>query len=185
MIIQLRGTSGSGKTTAMRKVMTDLGHWQAIHAPERKQPLYYFCRALPHVLVLGHYEAACGGCDNIGSAAKVYELAAGFHSAEPGRVILCEGLLLSEDTKWSLQMPDLRVIFLTTPVERCLENIRKRRAAAGNEKPLSESNTRNRVATIERARLKLSEAGKIVCRASADQAPRIVLKWIRNTLQPG
>lgn len=182
MIIQLRGTSGSGKSTAMRRIMEQLiapyqPGWSPIYQPGRKQPLYY---SMGGVVVLGHYESPCGGCDTIGSARQVYELITTLLEANPGLVVLAEGLLLSEDTKWSSQLPDLRVLFLSTEVDECIRRIYQRRSEAGNDKPLSENNTRRRVGVIERARIKLLESGVTVRRCSSFQAPSIVVRWLRK-----
>jgi hypothetical protein len=175
MIIQIRGTSGSGKSTVMRRVMEGAGTWIAHNQEGRKRPLYYTCNDLKGVAVLGHYESACGGCDTVGSAREVFELILSL----PQYTILCEGLLLSEDVKWSSQLKDLHVLFLTTPLEQCLTQIKQRRTEAGNEKPLNPENTSNRVATIERARVKLSQVEGVHCyRCSANQAPRIILNWL-------
>jgi hypothetical protein len=180
MIIQIRGTSGSGKTWVMRRVMESLGGWTSYYQPGRQKPLYYGRRG---VIVLGHYDSPCGGCDNIGSAAQVYELTKQMIDPDPSRVIVQEGLLLSEDSKWGRKLleegHDLRAVFLSTPLEECLGNIRRRREEAGNEKPLNEKNTANRVAVIERARVKLKEAGATCRRAPAAQAVRIVLGWVQ------
>ena len=74
MIIQIRGTSGSGKSTAMRRVIDGL-EWQSEYRPGRKKPLYMrSLNAQCRVVVLGHYDSLCGGCDTIGSARAVYEL---------------------------------------------------------------------------------------------------------------
>lgn len=176
MIIQIRGTSGSGKTWVMRQVMNQLGPWKPQYTEGRRKPLYY--SNVLGVAVLGHYEATCGGCDNIGSAAQVYQLIqrlTGNH-----RVILCEGLLLSEDVKWTSQLDDVRVIYLVTPIEKCIELIKQRRANAGNAKPLNEHNTRNRVAVIERSRVKLLDAGVLCRRVTANQAPKLIEGWISN-----
>lgn len=183
MIIQLRGTSGSGKTTVMRSIK----HWYApvwnpIYREGRKQPEYYL---KDNAVILGHYEATCGGCDNIGSARAVYELIHGI--ARPDiHVILCEGLLLSEDTKWTIQNKHMntQVIFLTTPIETCLERVKQRRRQAGNEKPLNEKNTINRVATIERARRKLIDNGVKCYRASVDLATKLAIGLITNRHSP-
>lgn len=181
MIIQIRGTSGSGKSTVMRRVKDEIGGmWQPFYREGRKQPLYYGNLMNARLLILGHYESPCGGCDTIGSARQVFELTTELLEREPGRIILQEGLLLSEDTKWSSQMPDLRVLFLTTPLETCLKQIEGRRRAARNEKPLNPANTSNRVAVIERARVKLDESGVFCQRCPSEQAPSIVLRWIRQ-----
>jgi hypothetical protein len=155
--------------------MTALGGYQSCYVDGRKKPLYY--RFNNQVFVLGHYESACGGCDTIGSARAVFET---IHSLQKPTVVLCEGLLLSEDVKWSSQLENLRVVFLTTPPETCIEQIKGRRAEAGNEKPLNTANTLNRVPVIERARVKLEALGVTCRRAPSEQAVRIILKWIEE-----
>lgn len=183
MIIQIRGTSGSGKTWAMKETMRLLGEWEPVYRAGRKRPLYYRLRSRPSVVVLGHYETDCGGCDTIGSARAVYELIGSL----PGGVehVLSEGLLLSEDVKWSLRMPDLRVLFLITPPGRCLAQVLTRREGAGNDRPLNSANTLNRVKTIERARVKLLGAGRYVRRGSAAQVAGFVLRWLGETEHVG
>lgn len=178
MIIQIRGTSGSGKSTVMRQVMERTGPWSPEYVSGRKKPLY--CRSVWQglkLVVLGHYESPCGGCDTIGSARAVFELIDIIH---PYDVVLSEGLLLSEDVKWTCQMAGVRPLFLTTDVERCIEQIKGRREEVGNSKPLSEKNTRNRVAVIERARNRLLEAGIDCRRASPEQAGRLILSWLKT-----
>lgn len=179
MIIQIRGTSGSGKSTVMKRVMERLGPAEAQYIVGRKKPQTYKYNGL--IYVLGHYESACGGCDTIGSARAVYELIETLrHGPDRARHILCEGLLLSEDVKWSSQLPDLRVIYLTTPLETCLAQIKQRRAAVGNEKELNPKNTTNRLAVIERSRVKLKELGVVCVRNSSDQAVDTILRWLKG-----
>lgn len=181
MIIQIRGTSGSGKTWVMKSLLAKLKPFDSCSIYGRKKPLFY--RNDSGVTILGHYDSACGGCDNIGSAAAVAtlikELEEGVYTVIP-TVIICEGLLLSEDSKWTSQMKDVRVIYLTTPVDRCITQILQRRAAAGNDKPLNESNTRNRVSVIERSRVKLIEKGVHCVRCTSYQASGIVERWIKD-----
>lgn len=176
-IIQIRGTSGSGKTTVMRRVMVRLPGMltrRPIYVEGRKRPLYY--EFGNNIVVLGSYESACGGCDTIGSAAQCFKEIVALD--QMGKTVLCEGLLLSEDVKWSSQLPDLRVVYLTTPLETCLKQIEGRRKEAGNDKPLNPENTRKRVDVIERSRVKLIN-GNVDCRrCSSDQATGIILKWI-------
>jgi len=212
MIVQIRGTSGSGKTWAMRSIMSLLGSdWvpfyvdagvdngKLVEFEGRKKPLGYYLREYdmelgnsrlpifpPRIIVLGHYEAVCGGCDNIGSARAVYDVidAGDVKGCTCRRIIggagvvLTEGLLLSEDTKWTLQMSDVRCFFLNTPVDKCLDQIKARRQEAGNEKELNHLNTTKRVNTIERARVKLTEAGVWCRRASARQLPELVVNLL-------
>jgi hypothetical protein len=162
----------------MRRVLELLGdEWEKNYVGGSKKCRFYSRNG---TVVLGSYENACGGCDGIGSARIVYDEIQS-HLADPSvRDILCEGLLLSEDVKWSSQLGGLRIIFLTTPVEQCIEQIKRRRQEAGNDKPLNEENTRRRVAVIERARTRLELEGVTCRRASAEQAPRIILKWLEE-----
>ncbi len=190
MIIQVRGTSGSGKSTVVRRFM-ETAEWESVFLKGRKKALYYRSLNIPcGVVVLGHYESPCGGGDTIGSARAIAELIETVRKDDSNRVIVVEGLLLSEDVKWTSQMPDVRCLFLTTDVEECLIRVRGRRAEVGNEKPLNESNTRGRVAVIERARLKLLDLGVECRRCSSDVAPGMILNWVTGvqlckTRQPG
>ena len=184
MIIQFRGTSGSGKTTAMRAAANALApfpeEWAKIHTEGRRQPESY---QLDHVHILGHYESACGGCDNIGSARAVFELVEKTLRNDPEAIILCEGLLLSEDKKWAkqlAQLTNLKIIYLTTDVEECITRVKSRRKKAGNDKPLKEDNTRKRMSVIERSRLELSFSGVICRRATTEQAAGVALRWIEE-----
>lgn len=182
MIIQVRGTSGSGKSTVMRRIMAS-AHWQSEYVIGRKRPLYYRSveSGMADTVILGHYESACGGCDTIGSAKAVYELTMELKGRYP--IILEEGLLLSEDVKWSSQLPDLKVVYLTTPIEQCLSQIRSRRVEAGNDKPLNTENTIRRVPVIERSRKKLVELGVYCQRATVDLAVKRILDWVRSCRQ--
>lgn len=177
MNFNVRGTSGSGKSTVMMDVMHGLGPWGTQMVGYRKQPLYYYNKQ--DVVVLGHYNSPCGGCDTIGSAGEVYKL---LKELENGtnygrrRRFLMEGLLLSEDTKWCSQLEDVTYLYLTTSLEQCLAQIKERRAKAGNEKPLNPENTSKRVKVVERSRLKLLELGKVCKRVSPEQAVRIILR---------
>lgn len=180
MIIQIRGTSGSGKTWVMRQMFLSR-KFEPIYTTGRKKPVAYM-NVDDQIYIMGHYESPCGGCDNIGSAAEVY------NTIQAMRLplfptILCEGLLLSEDVKWTSKLAEgtkVKTLFLTTPVEQCLDQIRSRRKEAGNEKELKTHNTTNRVAVIERARVRLEEAGVYCQRCSANQAPFIINKWIKE-----
>lgn len=182
MIIQVRGTSGSGKSTVVKQVMslTGIDNWKPVYGVlrgvKRKKPLYY---QYGHRVILGHYESPCGGCDTIGSAKQTYELIQDYEASFRDRTILCEGLLLSEDTKWSSQLSNLHILYLVTSLEVCLDRICSRRKAAGNHKPLNEENTRRRVGVITKSRLKLQESGAKCYRVSDRQAPNVILKLLR------
>jgi hypothetical protein len=184
VIIEIRGTSGSGKTTALREVMKHYTKWQPFFVPDRKRPLYYTKQ--PNLVVLGHYEIACGGCDTIGSVPQVFDVITQVRKREPKSHILGEGLLLSEDVKWVLSKPeeDWKILFLTTDPEECLKRVCQRQEEKGRPPADPERVRRKlmtRVGTIERARLRLVAAGIECRRCSSSQAPEIVLKWLKTS----
>lgn len=186
-IIQIRGTSGSGKSTVMTHVMESL-EWDGVLVGGRKKPLYYVNREL-RIAALGHYETVCGGCDTIGAAPAVYDLTIKLLSNEAICIVLQEGLLLSEDVKWTKKLHedgyDIRALFLVTELEECLARIAARRKGVGNNKPLNPGNTSRRVGVIEGARLKLEGAGVKCRRCSSTQAPSIIMNWIRSIIHTG
>jgi ABC-type dipeptide/oligopeptide/nickel transport system ATPase component len=197
-IIQVRGTSGSGKTWVAKSLLQKLESKKLtltpVYVDKRKKPLFYKAKLHPYsddnLAILGHYESNCGGCDNIGSAAKVYELinemrCGNLASHNIGQVF-CEGLLLSEDTKWTFELAEkldvaFQIIFLSTDVEVCIQQIKKRRELVGNEKELNEDNTRNRVRVIERAFTKcVSNPNLLGCitKSSSKGASQLVYHYL-------
>ena len=149
-IVIVRGTSGSGKSTLVREIMAGYQHKVPQFVEKRKQPLSYTLTAegKKPLFVIGHYEAACGGVDTIKTLDQTFEMIRSAHAE--GKHVICEGMLLASDVKRQIALSeetkDVILISLTTPIEQCCDNIRKRRAAKGNEKELNETNTRNRFA---------------------------------------
>lgn len=181
MIIQIRGTSGSGKTTVMREVMESLTGKEPIYVEGRRQPLYY---TFNEVVVLGHYESPCGGCDNLPGCSYAMELA---EKLENNRIVLMEGRLLSDDFKHTATVfghgVSVKCLVLATAPEICIDRILSRRKASGKNKPFSPPPCNSMDALVKRvssARRRLEAAG-VYCRgASSSQAARIILKWIKN-----
>lgn len=178
LIIQIRGTSGSGKTTLLRTVVNKLGgfeiEFKSVRVEGRRNPLYYANRSLS---VLGSYESVCGGCDTIHGYDQLIPLAIERHKV--GNVLM-EGLLLSEDVKQTLTLPNkaLRILFLDTPLNTCIERIKIRRAARGNDKPLSITNTSRRVDVIRRAKERLQSEGIYCKTTNSDEGLKLILGWL-------
>lgn len=182
MIINVRGTSGSGKSTIVRNAM-DLFSWRGpVHVKGRKQPLGYWLGPNQEEWALGvpgHYETACGGCDTLKGYDQAFELVE--HAALSARHVLFEGVLISEEyrrtvdlaERFSLNVPivqEVLVIQLTTPIDTCLGSIRSRREARGDVRELNPANTTNRVGTIERTCERLRRAGVTVEQHDRDSA---------------
>lgn len=149
MLINIRGTSGSGKSTIVREVMKRYDAVKKIQQEEiypsvlpggevakpRKQPLAYLCTRLDErpLAVLGHYETACGGCDTLPTYDMIFDLVRRFDAQ--GFDVLFEGLLMSGDLKFTralledASVSDLLVVGLTQiTLDTCEASIRGRRA---------------------------------------------------------
>jgi len=84
------------------------------------------------LVVVGHYESPCGGCDTIKTYEEVFAAVRDGHKL--GHDVLFEGLLLSTDknhiTKLAKEHPnDHLIIGLDVPVDECLRSVNERRRA--------------------------------------------------------
>jgi len=170
MIIKIHGTSGSGKTTIIRELMkmSDPVPAECVDLKEGRVEamILHLKSVMKPVVVLGPYgKAHCGGLDAISGTDVHVQLLRRY--VEWGHV-LYEGLLGSEcygamGAASELYHGDHLFAFLDTPIETCIERVKQRRLDAGNTKPLNESNTRGRVAKIERLKYRLqNEFGRWV-----------------------
>ena len=136
VIVNPRGTSGSGKTELVCRLLADCG-WGRDGRGGRARPMGYRLRhprgGRPF-LVLGHHEAACGGCDTIraadGGLDEAFRLADGY--ASDGHDVLLEGLFLSGEHARSAALAKahrLHVLRLSTPLDRCIRNVVRRQRA--------------------------------------------------------
>lgn len=152
MVINIRGTGGSGKSTVVKRIMALYSARTPYYIEGRKQPLYTVC-IHPRVgelelLVPGHYNVACGGCDTLKGPQHVYDIIKEF-GTNMHRHVLFEGIMVGDDVKRAVDLHlsdrgQFQVIVLSTPVDECLRSIEARRAEKGNEKPLDPANTIDR-----------------------------------------
>jgi hypothetical protein len=125
MLINVRGTSGSGKSTAVLGLLAQCPHKPIYGALGRLPEAYALC-AQP-VFVIGPYTSNCGGCDRILPFALVLQLIEKY--AKQGDVVF-EGLLMSTfygDIGRLMETQDSVVMFLDTPLEVCIARVKARR----------------------------------------------------------
>lgn len=178
MIIQIRGTSGSGKSHLVKEVMKLYANKIKYMVEGRRQPIAYTLNEIDGkpLTVIGHYEAKCGGCDTIAVPGKSYQIIFDLikTAAQNGNDVLFEGLLISGDVNWTLSLKEfpLMIIQLTTSLEDCISSINDRRKARLGDKftPVKEANTITKYKLCEKVGEKLKAQGIIVEKHSRESA---------------
>ena len=152
VILNPRGAGGSGKTELTRRIMAIYGWRRGAERSQRIGPIYRERRKLPigyrlvhphgqrALVVIGHYERTCGGCDTIGRADggidEVFRLVDTYSLS--GDDVLFEGLAVSRELKRSAvlaSLHDLHVLRLDTAVDQCIRNLIMRRRARRSLRP--------------------------------------------------
>jgi hypothetical protein len=186
-IINIRGTNGSGKSSAVRALMAHLGKPTPFLFDNKEAG--YRCKHFDQpIFVLGKYKTACGGLD----ASFSYKGAADDVLlcldllAEKGHVV-CEGVIamgsygfgrlarFANDQK----AKGNKVIFarLDTPADLCVQRVRARRKAAGNRKPFDPEKLLGKYASVVRSQEKLREAGYDARILPHEEPLQTMLRW--------
>jgi hypothetical protein len=169
LIVNPRGTSGSGKTELARCIAAEYGWYDGvanpIHREGRKRPI---ACCLPHPLghrplvLLGDYQATSGGCDTIrladGGLGEAFRLAD--YYASRGCDVLLEGLLLSSEYHQSTTLAALHqlyIIQLDSPLDRCISNVIARQRAGGSRRSSAARTATMHYSNIEEACRRLQE----------------------------
>lgn len=184
MIINIRGTNGSGKTWVIHQLMQRYGQ-----TPIRGRD----ARISGHVLgcgarVVGRYvkmdgvtPLSTGGCDTVPTLDKVEELVR-LH-ARRGSVVF-EGLLISGVYgRWDVfanTVPDFRFVFLSTTLEECIWKVETRRSAAGKIKLLNPTNLTFKFRAVENTRVRFVDAGHAVWQVTSDDAVPLIQEWLER-----
>lgn len=195
MIIQIKGTSGAGKTTLVKRFMQSVNSFGFTegYIEGRRQPLYYTLNQDngKSIVILGHYEAPTGGCDNIKSIDQIFELVEDFHKL--GCHVIFERLMITNDRNrieaLSNKYPGaVKLLCLNTPLEECKRSIEQRRLDAYNAKknppPLKPANHKNTEAKYNQFQrtLEICKARKslTVLEVDRDQALIKILQWTKE-----
>lgn len=190
MIINIRGTSGSGKTTVVRGLMAAAQTEQLFADDSRGNlfgPVHPEAYALHGIssrptYLIGSYEQVCGGCDSISTQDGICDRVRKY--AALGHVVF-EGLLLShlygryEALDRELGQPYVWA-FLDTPLEVCLDRVRARRIARGVTKELNPTNTTQKWGDMRRVAAKAKHAELDVRWLDHNKAVEEVLSWLRK-----
>jgi len=188
MIVNIRGTGGSGKSTLVRAVMDRYHRKTPKFIDGRKQPYGYVLEwdstgLRPPLWVVGHYETACGGGDTLKSPGDVFDSVRDHAEGLPGHDVLFEGIISQDDVTRTIALHrsfPLLVLALTTPIDECLKGIQARRDERGDDRPLSPKNTESRNRRLMTSILpRLKDAGVEVMKLSREEALQETLKRLR------
>ena len=150
IIANLRGTSGSGKSTVAFTLFDKFPREEIIGGDGKVKG--YIVDASSHgvkhpIYVIGKYTTQCGGADQIPTQREAADRCVHYH--QHGHVFI-EGLLASAAgpagalTIAIQETGAARFLIMDTPVEVCLDRVRARRAARGDERPFNPKNTKDK-----------------------------------------
>lgn len=184
LIVNIRGTGGSGKSTIVRAIL-DAFAAQPIRDAKGKVR-GYVCPDIAGVplYVLGPYLTPCGGCDSIATQDEVCNL---IREWAPKGNVLFEGLLISGLFSRYNGLDDELVEhhfihgFLDTPLQRCIDQTLARRAARGNLKPFDPHKTLEpKFNAVLSSRCKFEAAHKDVRTIPRRYGFEVVLSWLQS-----
>lgn len=182
MIINIRGTNGSGKTFLARQLIGERAApidllWYPSPTkkdPERRQSVEGWGQS-GEIIAIGSYKQGCGGMDTIPSfdlqqraVRNAYDWVKNdFPLPEPEpKHVVCEGVLASTVAgSWlnffnGFNKREVLIAYLDTPLEVCLERIKQRQIAAkGETREIKEDLVADKIKAINATRKKFDAAG--------------------------
>lgn len=174
VIISLRGTSGSGKSTMVRDVVSRYARHREWYEDGRKKPLYTVHgrnRRGNCLVVPGHYEIANGGIDTLRTMDDAYRIARWANGQAFD--VLMEGKNMSDGVYNLNELItdglDCRVVHIDIPIEEAIISVRER----GHS--ISEDSIRKTDAKVRR------DMEKFTCKTFSgdrDQCLSRVLEWL-------
>lgn len=197
-IINIRGTSGSTKSTLVRKFL-DTYNGQALRGPDGKIR-GYVCRAKSEygfqrdIYIVGSYERPTGGCDGLKTQDEICDRVREFAALGD---VLYEGLLVSGlFRRYNALAEELTQHhhifgFLDTPLQKCIDRVLSRRAVRAAVKgettrPFDPNKTLTpKYHAISSCRAKFINAGKDVRNIPHERAFETLVAWLSaDDLEP-
>lgn len=167
-IVNIRGTSGSGKSTIARTFLDHLPHEPLPDSTGKVKGYKVDATAAglaQPLFIVGRYESACGGGDTLRNEEEAAHLCA--TAQEQGHVLLERMLTSGSGPKGLfastfLGTGKITYAVLDTPLDVCLERVMARRTERGDERPFNSENTKNKHVQTHRAAQKLKDVGEDV-----------------------
>jgi len=166
VVINIRGTSGSGKSYIVRQLLEACGMGVSSYEVKHHGKTLATGVVLPSgvpMFAIGSYVNVCGGCDTITNQDWICSTVRYF--SQFGHVVF-EGLIVShlwtryreltrEINGFGLQY---KWLFLDTPLEACIENVLKRREERGTKSEFNTQNTEDKWYAIQKVRQRAIDA---------------------------
>lgn len=195
LIINLRGTNGSGKGWLATRLVppTPEGKFQiAEHAyvtkagARRTKPIWAYRDKPSGLILIGRYDTACGGCDGLPDVRTAYRAALTASQMPDVRGVVLEGLMISgiyqsvvdELGRAAAAQPrPARLIwaYLSTPLDTCIARVRLRSARSPEWDP---SNIVSKHRAVVRTRERALAAGHPVVDVASDEDSLMVLRGL-------
>jgi hypothetical protein len=184
VIINIAGTSGSGKSYLIREFLKQV-KMTAVYVDSRIAPVGYQLAVQGvrrPVHLVGAYETPTGGCDTISDVVLAYERVLKAHHR--GRHVIYEGLFMMNMTRGpalaeEVGVDNITILQLTTPMATCIASINTRRAERGEEELLTKKNTKGNYVRAENYCTKMRSIGVQVIKTRREDA----LRWLFNLLR--
>jgi hypothetical protein len=155
--VNLRGPTGSGKSTIARRILlhetqTEYGepYINRFGAKRRGWPLHHCMTPVGHVIVHARYDCAQGGCDTERDMDIIEQMISWGIKKYPLAHHLFEGIMISKSkTRWfnfvQNHPGDWHWAWLNTPLEECI----RRTMARNGGRPVSEKEIGSGAKTME------------------------------------
>lgn len=168
MIISLRGTNGSGKSSIVTQLREQAYDWAAAYGVLGPSKPEAYRLKLPklqrRLFVLGPYNTACGGCDAIQPYDLILELIPKYEKL--GHVLF-EGVLVSSSYGRVGRLMEeygyerAVMAFLDTSLEQCIENVEARRKSRGDLRPFNPHNLTSKYHSVVKSKSKMLAEKKV------------------------
>lgn len=185
-LINIRGTNGSGKTTAIRSVMLEHTMLPWVLREGKKEHILGYVSQDLRIGIVGKYTTTCGGCDTIKTQDEIKQRILELKKIlKPEGVILFEGVLVSTIFKpWyefaKEHFGGMTWAYLDTPLGVCLSRIQERNGG----KPIKEELVAQKIKTIGATRKKAVEAGEEVLDIDHHNVFSTVRSLVHGALYP-